>query len=111
MLSRTTAFLYGFACYVVFLATFLYAVGFLGNFGVPKPIDSGAHLPFLQALAINTALLGLFAVQHSVISGVGVSGRLALARRRAEPRGRIIGTWRQYSAYSAWNRTRSRSSN
>jgi methanethiol S-methyltransferase len=68
MLSRIAAFLYGLACYLSFLAAFLYAVGFLGNFAVSKSIDSAAHLPFLQALAIDAALLGIFAIQHSVMA-------------------------------------------
>ena len=68
MFRRTTGFAYGVACYVVFLASFLYAVGFLGNFGVPKSIDSGAQVPFVKALAIDLGLLGLFALQHSIMA-------------------------------------------
>jgi len=68
MLSRICAFLYGFGCYLMFLAAFLYAIGFLGNLAVAKSIDSEAHLPFMQALTIDASLLGLFAIQHSVMA-------------------------------------------
>jgi methanethiol S-methyltransferase len=68
MFSRIAAFLYGSVCYLVFLGSFLYAIGFLGNFGVPKPMDSAPHLPLMQALAIDAGLLALFAAQHSIMA-------------------------------------------
>ncbi len=68
MLKRVLVFVYGVAGYGVFFATFLYAVGFLGNFVVPKTMDSPSRMPFFYALGIDLLLLGIFAVQHSVMA-------------------------------------------
>ncbi len=68
LLQRSTAFAYGVFAYAVFLVTALYAIGFIGGFLTPTTLDGGATVPFWQALLTNTLLLGLFAVQHSVMA-------------------------------------------
>jgi protein-S-isoprenylcysteine O-methyltransferase Ste14 len=66
------AALYGLVVYVFFLATFVYAIGFVGNLPLlPKTIDSGATAPLVEILAVNLGLLSLFAVQHSVMARRG----------------------------------------
>jgi protein-S-isoprenylcysteine O-methyltransferase Ste14 len=68
MFNRLAAFLYGVISYLVFFASFLYAIGFLINVGVPKGIDAGRQTSLLYAIAVNCGLLTLFAVQHSVMA-------------------------------------------
>lgn len=70
-MKRIAFFIYGTLCYLFFVGIFLYAVGFLGNFGVPTTIDGQPQVSIWQALVINTFLLGLFAVQHSVMARQG----------------------------------------
>ena len=65
---RSIAFLYGLISYVVFFASFLYAVGFIEGLVVPKTIDTGNVVPLAEALIVNLLLMTLFAVQHSVMA-------------------------------------------
>src|SRR5690606_36959294 len=68
-MKRYLIFLYGIASYVVFFATFLYAIAFLGNLpGVPRTIDGPPELASGPALAIDLLLLTIFAVQHSLMA-------------------------------------------
>jgi protein-S-isoprenylcysteine O-methyltransferase Ste14 len=67
-MKRILTFVYGVGCYVIFLGTFLYAIGFICNLLVPRSIDSAPTSSFITALLVNLGLLALFAVQHSVMA-------------------------------------------
>jgi protein-S-isoprenylcysteine O-methyltransferase Ste14 len=66
-----TAFLFGAVSYITFLVTILYAIGFVSDFLVPKSINDGVKTPIFEAVAINLALMSLFALQHSVMARKG----------------------------------------
>ncbi|MET0553199.1 MAG: methanethiol S-methyltransferase [Vicinamibacteria bacterium] len=68
MTKRVLVFAYGVVSYVIFLATFLYAIGFIGGFAVPTRLDGPGRGPLGAALAIDVALLTVFALQHSVMA-------------------------------------------
>lgn len=67
-LGRLLSLAYGAISYIIFLFTFLYAIGFVGGFAVPKTVDTVRELtppPPMHALAVNLVLLAIFAIQHS----------------------------------------------
>jgi protein-S-isoprenylcysteine O-methyltransferase Ste14 len=66
--GKTLTLVYGAISYLIFLFTTLYAIGFFGNLIVPKTLDAGPAVSFPHALLVDLVLLGLFAVQHSVMA-------------------------------------------
>jgi methanethiol S-methyltransferase len=71
MIKRIVTFGYGAVSYLAFFVTFLYAIGFIGNFIVPKSMDSASTDPWTRALLIDIGLLSAFAIQHSVMARSG----------------------------------------
>lgn len=67
-MNKVFSFIYGVICYLAFFVAFLYLIGFLGSLVVPKSIDSGAESGVIQSVLINIALVGLFAVQHTIMA-------------------------------------------
>jgi methanethiol S-methyltransferase len=67
-MTRLPAFLFGLVSYVLFLATVLYGVGFVGNIAVPKTIDSGVGGSTITAILVDVILIALFGLQHSIMA-------------------------------------------
>src|SRR3989338_1771864 len=70
-MAKLGTLFYGIVAYVVFFASFLYAIGFTGNIFVPKSVDSGTPDELVRSLVIDLLLLGAFAIQHSVMARSG----------------------------------------
>ena len=68
MFARLLTLFYAIVSYAVFLVASPYAIGFVGNYVVPKSIDTGRPANLGEAIGINLLLLGLFAVQHSIMA-------------------------------------------
>src|SRR5262245_47137431 len=68
IMKRLLFFAYGLMSYMIFLGTFLYAIAFVGGFGVPARLDGPLTGSLPMALAVNCGLLTVFAVQHSVMA-------------------------------------------
>ncbi len=60
--------IYGFSCYLIFVATFLYLIAFIGNLIISQSLDAPARVPFAQALVTDIGLIAPFGVQHSLMA-------------------------------------------
>lgn len=71
-MSKLLTLIYAAIAYVIFLATFLYLIAFVGDFPiVPRTVDRGPEAPAFLALVVNIGLIALFGVQHSVMARQG----------------------------------------
>src|ERR1700676_2573363 len=68
MFARLLILFYAIVSYAVFLVSFLYALGFVGNYLVPKSIDVGGRSNLSEAIVVDLLLLGIFAIQHSIMA-------------------------------------------
>lgn len=67
-MKRAAIFVYGVVCYGAFFAAFLYLIGFVGDFIVPKSVNDGPATRTGLAVAIDVLLISLFGVQHTIMA-------------------------------------------
>lgn len=67
-MRRTAYLVYAVICYLMFFAVFVYSIGFIGNFVVSNSLDAVPHMAPIAAVGVNLLLLGIFAIQHSVMA-------------------------------------------
>ncbi|MGB7415625.1 MAG: methanethiol S-methyltransferase [Thermosynechococcaceae cyanobacterium] len=70
-IARISTFLYGLICYAISCVALLYMAGFVGNFAVPRSLDSAPVISWEHALLVDAALIGIFGIQHSVMARPG----------------------------------------
>ena len=80
---RVVQLLFAVVAYLFFFASFLYLIGFVHNFMVPRSIDVGVAVPTLAAFVVNAALILLFGLQHSIMARPGF--KTVLTRYWPEP--------------------------
>src|SRR6267142_2168843 len=68
MFARLLILFYAIVSYAVFFVSFLYSLGFVGNYLVPKSIDVGGAADVSEAIVVDLLLLGIFAIQHSIMA-------------------------------------------
>src|SRR4029078_8187846 len=77
MFTRLLSALYAIVSYALFFASSLYAIGFVGNYIVAKAIDTGGAANISEAIVVDLLLLGLFAIQHSIMARPAFKRRFA----------------------------------
>ena len=93
-MQRILALLYGFAAYLTFLGTFLYAIGFVSGLVVPKTIDSGPATSLTAALIIDVVLMSIFALQHSIMARPAVQALVDAIRAEIDRAQHLTSCWR-----------------
>lgn len=70
-MKRWAVLLYGTLNYAISLGVMAYTAGFIGGFLVPTRLDGSAGSPLVEALLVNSLLITIFGLQHSVMARPG----------------------------------------